>query len=155
MREKTRVARAVTRDSDLPLFAAAAARRFLTISELNDLVKGTLETRLEPLWVQGEVSNLRMPPWPADDRCTDYSNDFSLERDQIRAVASWAATGAREGNASAAAAPLPALAGGLSRVDTSLRMREPYRVSQAPDRPGQRQVRQVCAGDEQQAADRP
>ena len=53
--------RAVTQDSDLPLFAAAASRRFLTVSEINELVKGTLESRLEPLWVQGEVSNFRMP----------------------------------------------------------------------------------------------
>ena len=46
---------------DLPLFAGAA-RKFLTISELNERIKGTLESRLEPLWVQGEISNFRMPP---------------------------------------------------------------------------------------------
>ncbi len=47
--------------SELPLFAAAS-RKFLTISELNDLIKGTLETRLDALWVQGEISNFRVPP---------------------------------------------------------------------------------------------
>ena len=46
---------------ELPLFAGDA-RRFLTISELNERIKGTLESRLEPLWVQGEISNFRVPP---------------------------------------------------------------------------------------------
>jgi exodeoxyribonuclease VII large subunit len=55
------MARAVKADSDLPLFAAAKPR-FLTISELNELIRGTLESRIEALWVQGEVSNLRIPP---------------------------------------------------------------------------------------------
>ena len=36
-------------------------RKFLTISELNELIKGTLESRLDALWVQGEISNFRMP----------------------------------------------------------------------------------------------
>jgi exodeoxyribonuclease VII large subunit len=56
------VVRVVKQDSDLPLFAAAATRKFLTISELSELVKSTLESRLEALWVQGEVSNFRVPP---------------------------------------------------------------------------------------------
>ena len=49
------------KEIDLPLFAGGA-RKFLTISELNERIKGTLESRLEPLWVQGEISNFRMPP---------------------------------------------------------------------------------------------
>jgi exodeoxyribonuclease VII large subunit len=53
--------RASTRDSDLPLFALET-RQFLTISELNDLIKGTLEARLDAFWVQGEISNFRVPP---------------------------------------------------------------------------------------------
>ena len=53
--------RAVNQESDLPLFTAAS-RKFLTISELNELVKGTLESRLDALWVQGEISNFRVPP---------------------------------------------------------------------------------------------
>ncbi len=47
--------------AELPLFAGET-RKFLTISELNERIKGTLESRLEPLWVQGEISNFRMPP---------------------------------------------------------------------------------------------
>lgn len=53
--------RAVNQESDLPLFTAVS-RKFLTISELNELVKGTLESHLDALWVQGEISNFRVPP---------------------------------------------------------------------------------------------
>jgi exodeoxyribonuclease VII large subunit len=46
---------------DLPLFARQAPR-FFTISELNQIIKGTLEQELDGLWVIGEVSNFRVPP---------------------------------------------------------------------------------------------
>ena len=55
------MARPIEREVDLPLFAAAS-RKFLSVSELNELIKGTLETRLESVWVQGEISNYRVPP---------------------------------------------------------------------------------------------
>jgi exodeoxyribonuclease VII large subunit len=55
------MARVVKLDVELPLFAAAKPK-FLTISELNELVKGTLESQIDALWVQGEVSNFRIPP---------------------------------------------------------------------------------------------
>ena len=47
--------------SDLPLFAGEN-RPFLTIRELNEIVKGTLESQLEAFWVLGEISNFRVPP---------------------------------------------------------------------------------------------
>jgi exodeoxyribonuclease VII large subunit len=47
--------------SDLPLFADEN-RAFLTISELNEIVKGTLESQLNAFWVVGEISNFRVPP---------------------------------------------------------------------------------------------
>jgi exodeoxyribonuclease VII large subunit len=47
--------------TDLPLFAGEA-RRFLTVSELTELIRGTLESQLDALWVRGEISNFRMPP---------------------------------------------------------------------------------------------
>lgn len=53
--------RAVKQDSDLPLFSAAS-RKFITISELNELIKRTLESRIDALWVQGEISNFRIAP---------------------------------------------------------------------------------------------
>jgi exodeoxyribonuclease VII large subunit len=46
---------------NLPLFANEAPP-FFTISELNEIIKGTLERALDGLWVVGEVSNLRVPP---------------------------------------------------------------------------------------------
>ncbi len=55
------MARPIEREADLPLFAAAA-RKFLTVSELNERIKGTLEARLDSVWVQGEISNFRVPP---------------------------------------------------------------------------------------------
>jgi exodeoxyribonuclease VII large subunit len=45
----------------LPLFSSEA-RRFLTVSELTELIRGTLESQLDALWVRGEISNFRMPP---------------------------------------------------------------------------------------------
>src|SRR5678816_4582219 len=55
------MARQIEREFDLPLFAAAT-RKFLSVTELNELIKGTLESRLDALWVVGEVSNFRVPP---------------------------------------------------------------------------------------------
>ena len=55
------MARTRTRESDLPLFAGET-KTFLTISELNEIIKETLESRLDAFWVVGEISNLRVPP---------------------------------------------------------------------------------------------
>jgi len=53
--------RLLNQEPDLPLFAAVT-RRFLSVSELNDLIKGSLESHLDTVWVQGEISNFRVPP---------------------------------------------------------------------------------------------
>ena len=45
----------------LPLFPEEP-RAFLTVTELNQIVKGTLERELDAFWVVGEISNLRVPP---------------------------------------------------------------------------------------------
>ena len=55
------MARQIEREIDLPLFAAAT-RKFLSVTEVNELIKGTLESRLDALWVQGEISTFRVPP---------------------------------------------------------------------------------------------
>jgi len=55
------MARQIEREIDLPLFTAAT-RKFLSVTELNELIKGTLESQLDALWVQGEISNFRVPP---------------------------------------------------------------------------------------------
>src|SRR5712692_8166784 len=53
--------RAGKRDSELPLFSDES-RAYLTVSELSQIIKGTLERELEEVWVVGEVSNFRVPP---------------------------------------------------------------------------------------------
>src|SRR5215470_1797860 len=48
-------------EADLPLFARPI-RQFLTITELTAIIKGTLESQLDQIWVSGEISNLRVLP---------------------------------------------------------------------------------------------
>jgi exodeoxyribonuclease VII large subunit len=55
------MARNSVTEADLPLFAAES-RKFLTISELNELIKGALEKRFDALWVAGEISNFKAAP---------------------------------------------------------------------------------------------
>lgn len=45
----------------LPLFSGLN-RKFLSVSELNEIIKGSLESQLEAVWVVGEISNFRVPP---------------------------------------------------------------------------------------------
>ncbi|MBI2364437.1 MAG: exodeoxyribonuclease VII large subunit [Deltaproteobacteria bacterium] len=73
------MARTPTRESDLPLFAGET-KTFLTISELNEIIKGTLESQLDAVWVVGEISNLRVPP---SGHCYFTLKD---EKSQIAAV---------------------------------------------------------------------
>jgi exodeoxyribonuclease VII large subunit len=55
------MARSISGAADLPLFRRAA-RSFISVSELNELVKETLHGQLGTVWVAGEISNLRVPP---------------------------------------------------------------------------------------------
>ena len=73
------MARTPTRKSDLPLFTGET-KTFLTISELNEIIKGTLESQLDAVWVVGEISNLRVPP---SGHCYFTLKD---EKSQIAAV---------------------------------------------------------------------
>ena len=49
------------KESGLPLFSEEL-NACLTVSELSQIIKGTLERELEDVWVVGEVSNFRVPP---------------------------------------------------------------------------------------------
>ncbi|MPZ75562.1 MAG: exodeoxyribonuclease VII large subunit [Deltaproteobacteria bacterium] len=49
------------KDADLPLFAHSSPK-FLSVSELNQIVRVTLEKQLDGVWVVGEISNFRIPP---------------------------------------------------------------------------------------------
>ena len=55
------MARNSVKETDLSLFAAES-RKFLTVSELTELIKGALEKRFDALWVAGEVSNFKTAP---------------------------------------------------------------------------------------------
>jgi exodeoxyribonuclease VII large subunit len=50
----------IRKEADLPLFAPTP--KYLTVSQLNQIVRVTLETRLDAVWVLGEISNFRIPP---------------------------------------------------------------------------------------------
>ena len=50
----------IRKEADLPLFAPTA--KYLTVSQLNQIIRVTLETRLDAVWVLGEISNFRIPP---------------------------------------------------------------------------------------------
>jgi exodeoxyribonuclease VII large subunit len=53
--------RIIAKSFDMPLLAGLE-RPYLSVSELNELVKETLESQLDDYWVAGEISNLRIPP---------------------------------------------------------------------------------------------
>jgi len=55
------MARIRAEEAELPLFHVET-RQFITVSQLNNLVKAKLESQLDPFWVVGEISNLRVPP---------------------------------------------------------------------------------------------
>lgn len=51
----------MAKELDLPLFSRAS-RQFVTISQLSDIIKRTLESEIDNLWVLGEISNFRLFP---------------------------------------------------------------------------------------------
>ena len=55
------MARTIAKAVDMPLFGSAE-RSYLSVSELNEIVKETLDSQLDAVWVAGEISNLRVPP---------------------------------------------------------------------------------------------
>jgi mono/diheme cytochrome c family protein len=74
-----------------------------------------------------------MPPWPPSSACNEYIGNRSLTDDQIALVSAWAADAAPMGDPANEGAPLGGLEGGLSRVDRTLTMAEPYTPQQSPD----------------------
>jgi exodeoxyribonuclease VII large subunit len=69
-----------TRTADSPDQARSARRRALTVSELTERVQGVLETDFADVWVEGEVSNLKI----ADSGHWYFS--LKDDRAQVRAV---------------------------------------------------------------------
>jgi hypothetical protein len=75
--------------------------------------------------IDRELRGRTMPPWLAAPCCSQYQDDWSLGEDERAKVLAWLAQGAPAGDPAAATATPPM--GGLSRVDLSLKMPEPYR----------------------------
>jgi exodeoxyribonuclease VII large subunit len=51
----------IRKEADLPLFNHTTPK-YLSVTQLNQLVRVALETRLDAVWVLGEISNFRIPP---------------------------------------------------------------------------------------------
>jgi hypothetical protein len=83
--------------------------------------------------IRAHVSARTMPPWLAAEGCSEYQHDFSLTQDQIDTITDWVDQDTPEGDASEPADPLPSAGGGLSRVDLTLKMPEPYTAQSSPD----------------------
>jgi hypothetical protein len=73
-----------------------------------------------------------MPPWPPGPDCTDYVGNRSLSDAQIKTLSDWVGAGAAAGNA-ADYVPLAGGSPGLSRVDRTLMLAEPYTPVLRPD----------------------
>lgn len=75
--------------------------------------------------VREAVLTRHMPPWHAARCCTDYHQDTSLTDAELRSFVWWLDSGAPIGDAREEPPPLPKV-GGLSRVDVTVDMPEPY-----------------------------
>lgn len=67
-----------------------------------------------------------MPPWPPEQCCTDYRFDRSLTDEEIATIAAWATGGAPPGDPADRPPPVTPTEPGLTRVDRTLVMPEPY-----------------------------
>ena len=75
--------------------------------------------------IRDAVVARRMPPYLAAPCCQSYYRDYSLTDVEIATIAAWADAGAPPGDPADEPPPLPSR-GGLSRVDATLTMAEPY-----------------------------
>jgi hypothetical protein len=81
--------------------------------------------------IRPAVSAKVMPPWPPDSACSSYLADRSLSDAQIKTITDWIDAGTPLGDQTTqVTAPAPA---GLSRVDYSMQMPEPFTPNQSPD----------------------
>ncbi len=78
------------------------------------------------------ISDGTMPPWPPSPDCNTYQADRSLTEEQVQVIVDWAEDGMPEGDPDDPGEALPELPG-LSRVDLTLQMFEPYTPTTLPD----------------------
>jgi mono/diheme cytochrome c family protein len=81
--------------------------------------------------IRAAVAQKTMPPWPPADSCTTYQHDRSLSEAQIATVTGWIDQGAPLGDPATQVTGQPPT--GLSRVDFSLQMPEPFTPNESPD----------------------
>ena len=97
----------------------------------------TLQTYQEvhAMWelIATAVESRTMPPWLAAPGCADYVGDRSLNDDEIDNIVAWADSAALEGSPDEYVAPTMPDRPGLSRVDVSVRVPEPYLPERMPD----------------------
>jgi hypothetical protein len=72
------------------------------------------------------VTSGEMPPWSPDPCCSEYKWDRRLTPTETKILTTWADQGAIEGDPNLEGPPIDFDRGGLSRVDLTLSMPEPY-----------------------------
>jgi hypothetical protein len=75
----------------------------------------------------------RMPPWPAADGCSDYAPTGGISSDEKAQLQAWFDAGAPMGTPGSEPAQLPHQPIGLSRVDLTVTMPEPFTPTKSPD----------------------
>jgi hypothetical protein len=88
--------------------------------------------RAEEGRVRPAVTSRRMPPWPASNSCAEYAPNGSMTAAQIALLELWYDSAAPEGDPKSAV-PQTLLATGLSRVDRTITMPEPFYAQKSPD----------------------
>ena len=76
--------------------------------------------------IRDAVRGKLMPPWQPDDCCNDYRWDRSLTDEEIALLTAWIDQGAVAGDPAEEGSPLEIDRGGLSRVDVTITMPEPF-----------------------------
>jgi hypothetical protein len=84
-------------------------------------------------FIRDAVVTRFMPPWLADDDCTDYAHDRSLTDAQIETIRQWSLSGALEGDPARPGPPIQTEISGLSRADVNLALPVPYEMKPQPD----------------------
>lgn len=97
----------------------AAPMSFLTYKDVRPWAKAIKEA----------VLLRKMPPWFADPAHGNFSNDRRLSKDEIDALAAWADTGAKEGDAHDAPPPRTFAEGwAMGQPDVVIQMPRPFQV---------------------------
>lgn len=91
---------------------------------------------LSSTWMKHALPYIRansMPPWKFDEGCNDYQGDYSLSDDEKALLQAWVDGGTLKGDAKNEAPKLDLGDIGLTRVDETLRLPEPYLPNEHPD----------------------